>query len=139
MSFGCLSRGFKNLHKEIKESICKEHYSNIPFYYIENRLHGFVILRNICAHRGRIYNRYITFAPKLSTKDKKLFKEYNLDLNKNTKQIFAYLFIMNKLIDDSTIINIFIEELKDLILKYPFVRLSHYGFPDQWEKLLNIG
>lgn len=46
---------------------------------------------------------------------------------------------MNKLIDDSTIINIFIEELKDLILKYPFVRLSHYGFPDQWEKLLNIG
>jgi len=81
MSFGCLSRGFKNLHDEVKMNISKKHYSSIPCDYIENWLHGFVVLRNICAHRGRLYNRYITFTPKLSGKDKDLFRNNNLDLN----------------------------------------------------------
>ncbi|MFZ3578058.1 Abi family protein [Virgibacillus sp. DJP39] len=137
MSFGCLSRGFKNLHEDIKVHICKEHYSPIPYYYIENWLQGFVILRNICAHRGRLYNRYITYVPKLSPKDKKLFKRYNLDLNKETKQIFTYIYVMNKLIGDEVIMDSFIYKFKELIVKYPFVKLSHYGFPDDWEKLLN--
>lgn len=139
MSFGCLSRGFKNLQEDVKINICKEHYQPIPYDYIENWLHGFVILRNICAHRGRIYNRYITFTPKLSAKDKKLFKSYNLDLNKEAKQVFTYIYVMNKLIDDNVVMDNFIDRFKKLIVKYPFVKLSLYGFPDEWEKLLNRG
>lgn len=139
MSFGCLSRGFKNLHEDVKTSICIEHYSPIPYGYIENWLQGFVVLRNICAHRGRLYNRYITFAPRLSAKDKKLFSNNNLDLNKVTKQIFTYVYIMNKLIDDDIIMDNFVDRLKKLIIKYPFVKLAHYGFNDNWEKFLDRG
>lgn len=138
MSFGSLSRGFKNLHDDIKEMICKEHYFPIPYDYIENWLQGFVILRNICAHRGRLYNRYISFSPKLSKKDKKLFKDNNLDLNKHTKQVFAYLHIAFKLISDDEIKNNFISRFKTLIEKYPFVKLYHYGFPEEWERILII-
>ena len=136
MSFGCLSRGFKNLHAEIKEEICKDHYASIPYNYIENWLQGFVILRNICAHRGRLYNRYITFAPKLSKKDKNLFKNNSLDLNKNTKQVFAYIYIMNKLIDDINVKENFMNRLETLISKYSFVNLKHYGFPETWREIL---
>ena len=136
MSFGCLSRGFKNLQTEIKEEICKAHYASIPYNYIENWLQGFVILRNICAHRGRLYNRYITFAPKLSKKDKNLFKNNSLDLNKNTKQVFAYIYIMNKLIDDINVKENFMNRLETLISKYPFVNLKHYGFPETWREIL---
>lgn len=134
MSFGCLSRGFKNLFDEVKEDICKEFYFPIPYEYVENWLQGFVILRNICAHRGRLYNRYISFSPRLSPKDKKLFKGSNLDLNKQTKQIFAYLYVSFKLISDDEIKNNFICRFKMLMEKYPFVKLSHYGFPEEWEK-----
>ena len=139
MSFGCLSRGFKNLREDVKTSICKEHYSPIPYDYIENWLQGFVVLRNICAHRGRLYNRYITFAPRLSAKDKKLFNSNNLDINKVTKQIFTYVYIMNKLINDDIIMENFVDTLKKLIIKYPFVKLAHYGFNDNWEKFLDRG
>lgn len=138
MSFGCLSRGFKNLHEEVKTSICKEYYLPVPYKYVENWLQGLVVLRNICAHRGRLYNRYITFAPKLSAKDKKLFKNNNLNLNKETKQIFTYVYIMNKLIDDDLIMDNFIDRFKKLIIKYPFVKLTHYGFHDNWEKILDV-
>ena len=112
MSFGCLSRAFKNLNQEIKIEICKNHYDSIPYYYIDNWLQAFVILRNICAHRGRIYNRYIPFTPKLSSKDKKLLRENNLDINKKTKQVFTYIFIINKLIDNKTIMQNFIDKFK---------------------------
>lgn len=139
MSFGCLSRAFKNLHDDVKRIICKEHYSPIPYDYIENWLQGFVVLRNICAHRGRLYNRYITFTPKLSPKDKKLFRDNNLDLNKVTKQVFTYVYIMSKLIDDSLIMDNFVDRFKKLIIKYPFVKLSHYGFCGNWENFLYRG
>jgi abortive infection bacteriophage resistance protein len=136
MSFGCLSRGFKNLYEDVKINICKEHYSPIPYDYIENWLQGFVVLRNICAHRGRLYNRYITFTPRLSAKDKRLFTNNNLDLNKETKQIFTYIYVMNKLIDDTEVMDNFVNRFKNLITKYPFVKLLHYGFHDNWEKFL---
>ena len=136
MSFGCLSRGFKNLHSDIKDEICKHYYASIPYNYIENWLQGFVILRNICAHRGRLYNRYITFSPKLSKRDKNLFKHNSLDLNKNTKQVFAYIYIMNKLIDDINVKENFINRLELLIIKYSFVNLKYYGFPKKWREFL---
>lgn len=41
----------------------------------------------------------IAFAPKLSKKYRNLLKNNSLDLNKNLKQVFAYSYIMNKLID----------------------------------------
>ena len=136
MSFGCLSRGFKNLHTHIKEEICKDNYTSIPYNYVENWLQGFVILRNICAHRGRLYNRYISFSPKLSRKDKNLFRDNSLDLNKNTKQVFAYIYIMNKLIDDSSVKENFMNRIESLIVKYPFVNLKYYGFPETWREIL---
>ncbi|MGL5086139.1 MAG: Abi family protein [Clostridium sp.] len=138
MSFGCLSRGFKNLHNEVKESICKQHYSPIPYEYIENWLQGFVILRNICAHRGRLYNRYIAFSLRLSKKDKNIFKDYDLDLNKQTKQLFTYIYVMNKLVDDTQVKLNFSNRINTLIKKYPFVKLQYYGFPKDWRNILNI-
>lgn len=42
---------------------------------IGNWLQGCTILRNICAHRGRLFNRQITFSLRLGKKNKQIFKE----------------------------------------------------------------
>lgn len=136
MQFGCLSRLFKNLDEELKKEICTTFYSPIPYTYIENWLQAFVVLRNICAHRGRIYNRYITFTPKLSKKDKELFRRNNLDLSKAGKQLFTFIFVMNKVIDDNVVWNNFINKIDTLIKKYPFVKISFCGFPENWWNIL---
>jgi abortive infection bacteriophage resistance protein len=135
-SFGCLSKAFKNLKESDKKTISSNYYEPIPHDYIENWLHGLVILRNICAHRGRLYNRYISFAPRLSPKDKKLFKNNNLDLNKNVKQVFSYIYIMKKLIKNEMVMKNFMDRLNHLISKYPFVKLVNYGFPENWQSLI---
>lgn len=59
LTLGTLSRLFKNLSLDIRTEICKSKFGKINEAYIGNWLQGCTILRNICAHRGRIYNRQI--------------------------------------------------------------------------------
>lgn len=134
LSFGTLSRLFCNMHDDIKKIICKDNY-NIPFDYVENWLHGFTILRNICAHRGRIYNKNINHAIKLSAKDRKVLGDVGIDINKCSKRLFMYLFVMKKLVE-STVWNTFICYFENITIKYPFVKLSYYGFPENWQEFL---
>ncbi|HBF37920.1 MAG TPA: hypothetical protein DDW50_11425 [Firmicutes bacterium] len=41
---------------EEKQAIAREYYG-VHCDYISNWLHGLSIIRNICVHRGRLYNR----------------------------------------------------------------------------------
>ena len=43
-----------------------------------------------------------------------------------------------KMIPDEDIWNTFTGRLRNLINKYPFVRLDYYGFTDEWEKIIGI-
>lgn len=136
LSFGRLSRIFKNLDIETKTEIANIYYNPIRYEYLENWLQGFAILRNICAHRGRLYNRYFTFTPKLSRVDNILFDSNGLNQNNMRKKVFTYIFITNKLIKDQLVWSNFINRLETIINKYPFVKLSNLGFPPNWRDLL---
>lgn len=138
LTFGSLSRLFKNLTADVREEICKNNYGKIKDTYIGNWLQGCTILRNICAHRGRLFNRQIPFSLRLSRKDKQVFINNGVSVNKATKQLFAYLIIMKKMISDERVWDTFASRLIDLTRKYPFVRLDYYGFTEDWEKLLGI-
>lgn len=138
LTLGTLSRLFKNLPKDIRDEICKNNYGKINDEYIGNWLQGCTILRNICAHRGRLYNRQIPFSLRLGRKDRQIFKDKGISINKASKQLFAYIIVMKKMIPDEDIWNTFAGRLRNLINKYPFVRLDYYGFTDEWEKIIGI-
>ena len=138
LTFGSLSRLFKNLTSEVRDEICRNNYGKINDEYIANWLQGCTILRNICAHRGRLFNRQIPFSIRLGKQDKQIFKESNVSINRATKQLFAYLIVIRKMISDESIWNTFASRLIDLNNKYPFVRLDYYGFTGEWEKILGI-
>ena len=138
LTLGSLSRLFKNLTTEVRDEICKSNYGKINDEYIGNWLQGCTILRNICAHRGRLFNRQIPFSLRLSKKDKQIFKNDGISINKATKQLFAYLIVMKKMIPDERVWNTFTSRLIDLKNKYPFVRLDYYGFTKDWKKILGI-
>lgn len=87
---------------------------------------------------SRLFNRQIPFSLRLSKKDKQIFKNDGISINKATKQLFAYLIVMKKIIPDERVWNTFTSRLIDLKNKYPFVRLDYYGFTKDWEKILGI-
>lgn len=138
LTLGTLSRLFKNLPRDIRNEICKSNYGKINDEYIGNWLQGCTILRNICAHRGRLYNRQIPFSIRLGKKDKQVFKDNGISINRASKQLFAYIIVMKKMIPDDNVWNTFAERLNYLIDKYPFVKLDYYGFTDDWKRIISI-
>ncbi len=138
LTLGTLSRLFKNLTPEIRSEICRDHYGKINDSYIGNWLQGCTILRNICAHRGRLFNRQIPFTIRLGRKDKQIFRDNMISINRAGKQLYAYLIVIKKLVPDENAWKTFSGKLVELEKKYPFVRLDYYGFVGDWKKVLGI-
>ncbi len=84
-------------------------------------------VRNVCAHYGRLYNKRLTFKPRL-------FKEEKAQINNN--RIFAAIHVMQRLIS-KTEGNRFITNLAVLISEYEeHIDFLNIGFPNNWTELL---
>ncbi len=138
LTLGVLSRLFKNLKPELRKEICRDHFGKINDSYICNWLQGCTILRNICAHRGRLYNRQIPFSIRLGKRDKETFQNNGISINKAGKQLFSYIIVIHKMVPDDNVWDSFINKLTELESKYPFVRLDYYGFTSDWKSVLGV-
>jgi len=123
LSFGNLSKLFKNMINEDKEMICETYYK-IPFQYIQSWLHNLSYIRNVCAHYSRLYNKTFKVFPKFSSRDKKLFKP--------TGRIFDTIFILKKLIFNNQEWLNFTKKLDNLFYDNPIINKKLLGFPDNW-------
>lgn len=68
MSMGRLSRLFAGLRKEVQSPLAREF--GLQPRVLANWLHVLTVLRNICAHHGRLWNRELPVKPLLPDKDK---------------------------------------------------------------------
>jgi abortive infection bacteriophage resistance protein len=136
MSFGNISMMYANLIDSNKDLVCKS-YLNINKIYLKNYLYVLSNLRNSCAHHARIYGKEFELAPKISNKDKKILMSNNITVSNSNHKLFIYIFIMVKLIKDSSQINMLISELKALFNRYSNIEIEKIGFVNNWENILN--
>ncbi len=127
VSFGTLSKLYKNMKKEDKATISK--YYGVKHSYFESYIENFAYIRNICAHYGRLYNELIPKSPQL------LKKYRSQNISNNT--LFA-TFLVFKIVVDEKIYEDFYNALVSLINKYQVVDLRRMGFPENWEDLLEV-
>lgn len=125
-SFSLLSKMYSNLNDSDQSSIAKIYSFNR--FYIKNWLYALSTLRNICAHYGRLYNRYLPIHFKLSKGDRKKRIQGNT--------VFAAVYVMGKICPDEQSWSSFITELAALIEEYDKVNLEEIGFPEKWEQIL---
>ncbi len=98
-----------------------------------NFMHSMTIIRNLCAHGSRLYNRLFEQKPSLNKKEKALLitKDGHID----NSHLYGFILIMRRLLQKNDF-----SSLKDAIIrlteKYPFVRMSYYGFRDDWQDKL---
>lgn len=69
MSFGNLAKMYSNLVPSVAKPAADD--IGIHHRFVKNWLHGMAVLRNICAHHGRLYNRLLPFKPTLMKNDRK--------------------------------------------------------------------
>ena len=135
LSFGAISRLFSNLDVNIKKEICSSYYINLRYTYIENWLESLVVTRNLCAHHARLFNRGLPNAIKFGKDDFDYFLNIGFDTNAIGKKLFFPIVVLDRISHDHA--DLFINGINNLIKKYPFVSIKHYGFPDDWENVLS--
>ncbi|MCM1027569.1 MAG: Abi family protein [Roseburia sp.] len=97
-------------------------------------MHSMTIIRNLCAHGSRLYNRLFEQKPSLNKKEKNLLIK-NGDGQIDNSHLYGFVLVMKRLLAPDNF-----SEMKSSILsltkKYPFVRMDYYGFRDDWQDKL---
>jgi len=134
-SFGLISRIFSSLNKPVQNEITKLFL--LKRSVITSDLHALTTIRNICAHRGRLYDRHISIYPSLSSKTRQLLtnKEYNYVGNNG--KLFVSICAMIELLNSKDEANEFIDRLNSLVSRYiNYLNLDCLGFPVCWKEIL---
>lgn len=129
MPFTMLSKFYANIRLPEQDHIAKMigHDNS----YLPNWLHCFGVLRNICAHYGRLYNRFLSPPIKLGGKT---LRNYN---QIDSSSLFAYIIAMLRILPEAGDANYFRDQLINLVEIFTeVIDLGLLGFPSDWKTLL---
>ena len=97
-------------------------------------MHSMTIIRNLCAHGSRLYNRLFEQKPWLNKKEKQLLIVQE-DGAVDNAHLYGFILIMKRLLEPSAFI-LMKAEIACLSQKYPFVNMQYYGFRNDWQSVL---
>lgn len=130
-SMGLLSQMFLNLKKGTPKSNVARHFGLNDVSLLENWMHCFSNIRNVCAHHGRLWNRrlttHITFPtnPVYSFIQKSKVYPYKL-----YPSLCAMVYTTNIVSPECD----FKTKIKELMNKCPLKQEHEMGFPIDWRK-----
>lgn len=129
MTLGQLSRWYgalKNLADQRAISKCYGLNETI----FRSFLHHLTIVRNICAHHGRIWNRALVVTMKIP-QDRKIAPLFNETAQQRIYNTIVMLALLQCAIDPSCT---WAKELKSFIEANPGINLTAMGFPGDWRE-----
>lgn len=97
-------------------------------------MHCLTIVRNLCAHGSRLFNRLFITKPSLNKDERRLLNKLENNAPDNSR-LFGYILNIRRMIPSQEFLS-FKKQLLDLCEKYSFVNMKYYGFCDDWENIL---
>lgn len=136
ISFGTISRFYSIIKEEYFCELCSS-LKRLDYIRVIKGLKSITLIRNICSHHGRLFNKGFTNAPKLSNKTAKILKCAN-NPECNNRSLFIYCCNMIELLNNFKDGNDFIEELDNLFIIAPSsISISkNYGFISNWKEVM---
>jgi len=129
-SIGLLSKIFSNLKKEKCKDLITSHFGLKGVDVLTNWMHCFSVIRNICAHHGRIWNRRL---PKITLPKKTLqpfIENKQIHNNKTYSYLCSMLYILNIVSPNHDFKN----NLLNLMKTCPMMQEKEMGFPKNWRQ-----
>ena len=128
LSLGTWSKVYNNLTsiRDRKAIAAELGWSHV---LVESWIHMLTILRNLCAHHGRIWNRTYSIRPKMPAKDP-LFD----GLTWNDQSFAAQAIVVHALLSKSYPDAYWPRQLAELLSRYPKVKIGVMGFTIHWKK-----
>ena len=130
ISMGSLSKIYENLKIcPEKKKIARKFGLGHP-KVLESWMHSLSVIRNICAHHGRLWNREIPASMKFpKNHDTIWLVNKNFPHGKMFMVLSSILFLLNIIIPN----NHFKTKLNNLLTDYPDISLTQMGFPENWK------
>ncbi len=128
-SFGLLSQIFCNLKKGPQKSAVAKHFGLNDITILENWMHCFSNIRNICAHHARLWNRRLTAHVKLPTNPQMPFiKNAKIYPYKLYAALCCIQYMLNNIQE-----NCFKNKLISIMGECPLAQEKEMGFPQDWK------
>lgn len=130
-SMGLLSQMFQNLKRGKPKLNVTVHFGLNDMNLLENWMHCFSNIRNICAHHGRLWNRRLTTHIKLPSNPIYPFiQNLNIYPYKIYPSICAIVYIINIVSSECR----FKDKIKELMNDCPLKQEHEMGFPSNWRE-----
>ncbi len=136
MTISDISLLYKISEENLKRTIAC-HYGltmNDGYSILGKYMHSMTIIRNLCAHGSRLFNRLFEQKPSLNKTEKALLVRDDKG-NIDNAHLFGFLLIMRRILSKRHFAE-FKDRLMLLADKYPFVNMRHYGFREDWREKL---
>lgn len=129
MSLGLLSRWYSSLKPKQTRRAIADIYE-LDEKVLESWLKHLTLVRNVCAHHSRLWNRDFTITPALpKSKPSQIINQFI----PNSRKLYNTLVILIYCMDISSPYNCWRDRLKKLITAYA-VQVSAIDFPQNWEQ-----
>lgn len=129
MTFGNMLTLFRLMKKQDKNTIAKSFGSNEQIF--ESWLVHLNYIRNICAHHGRLWNRYMAVKAIMPLKDPR-WNETEYPVNPNT--IYSTLCIFKTLLDVAAPQSLWKQRFYALLREFPDISRVSMGIPSGFEQ-----
>ncbi len=129
MSFGKMLTLFNGVEDDVRRQIAREY--GIEDKILQSWLGALNVIRNICAHHGRLWNRELGYKPIIPKKQK--YQMWHDPAVVPNDRIFAILTILKYLLKKVAPTSQWECRFRELIGRYPQIPLGAMGFPQQWE------
>ena len=133
MTFGELSHWFENTkNNQVKKSIATSF--NIPTNHIMGQIfRGLTVVRNICTHHNRLWNRrFIKASPYIKMLNKNLVPDSSP--NQQAKYLYNYLVVIQHLMHSISPNSQWKFKLIELLDTIDSTNHQHMGFPSDWRQ-----
>jgi len=129
MSFGRALTIYRGMPDQIKRNIAA-HYG-IPDEILTSWLKTINVIRNICAHHSRLWNKELGVKPRIPRSKK--YPEWHAPVAISQNRIFGILTILHYLLRITAPQSKWKTRLNNLLDEYPEISRWSMGFPDNWK------
>ena len=129
MTLGTTQRFFRGASHQVKQNVAT--HFGLPDKVIDSWLHTLSVIRNICAHHGRLWNKELGVKPFIPfPKD---YPDWHTPYMVPNNRVFAVLTICRYCLRRIAPQSRWPQCLNSLLADFPTVPISQMGFPANWK------
>lgn len=130
MSFGKMLTFFNGIENKLRQTIARQY--GLEDKILQSWLGSLNVIRNVCAHHGRLWNRELGFKPMIPRRNK--YPQWHKPIAISNNRLFGILTILEYMRKRTASTSQWKERLKKLFAEYPEIPLKSMGFPENWEE-----